>query len=44
MPGVKWLLAAVGQVNIDKVRADVDELRREYPNDSKAPTGSASHD
>jgi uncharacterized protein (DUF697 family) len=35
LPGVKWLLAAVGQVNIEKVRLDVDELRREYPNDSK---------
>lgn len=35
MPGVKWLLAAVGQVNVEKVRLDVDELRQQYPNDSK---------
>jgi uncharacterized protein (DUF697 family) len=35
VPGVKWLLAAVGQVNIEQVRFDVDELRRQYPNESK---------
>lgn len=35
LPGLKWLLAAVGQVNVDKVRLDVDELRQQYPNDSK---------
>lgn len=35
LPGVKWLLAAVGQVNVEKVRLDVDELRQQYPQDSK---------
>jgi uncharacterized protein (DUF697 family) len=35
LPGVKWLLAAIGQVNIEKVRLDVDDLKRQYPNDSK---------
>jgi uncharacterized protein (DUF697 family) len=34
LPGVKWLLAAMGQVNGEKVRLDVDELRQQYPNDS----------
>ena len=35
VPGVKWLLAAIGQVNVDKVRLDVDELRQQYPHESK---------
>jgi uncharacterized protein (DUF697 family) len=35
LPGIKWLLAAVGQVNVEKVRLDVDELRQQYPDDSK---------
>lgn len=35
LPGVKWLLAAVGQVNVEKVRLDVDDLRQQYPHDSK---------
>jgi uncharacterized protein (DUF697 family) len=35
IPGVKWLLAAVGQVNAQAVRQQVDELRRQYPLDTK---------
>ena len=35
LPGIKWLLAAVGQVNVEKVRLDVDELRQQYPNDNR---------
>ncbi len=35
LPGIKWLLAAVGQVNVEQVRLDVDELRQQYPSYSK---------
>jgi uncharacterized protein (DUF697 family) len=35
IPGVKWLLAAVGQVNAQAVRQQVDELRRQNPLDTK---------
>ncbi|MGB3137319.1 MAG: EcsC family protein [Nodosilinea sp.] len=31
VPGMRVLLAAVGQVNIDAVRSQVDELRSQYP-------------
>lgn len=31
IPGVKWLLAALGQVNVDKVQQDVARLRYEFP-------------
>jgi uncharacterized protein (DUF697 family) len=31
VPGLSWLLAALGQVNADKVHRAVDELRRQYP-------------
>ncbi|MGB7441665.1 MAG: EcsC family protein [Coleofasciculaceae cyanobacterium] len=31
VPGIKWLLAAIGQVDVEKVQQDVEKLRREYP-------------
>jgi uncharacterized protein (DUF697 family) len=31
MPGISWLMAALGQVDADKVRREVEELRRTYP-------------
>jgi uncharacterized protein (DUF697 family) len=31
LPGMKWLLAAIGQVNVEAVRSQVDELRQQYP-------------
>lgn len=34
IPGIKWLLAAVGQVNQASIRQDVELLRRQYPSDS----------
>lgn len=34
VPGISWLLAALGQVNIERVQRDVDALRRQYPADS----------
>jgi uncharacterized protein (DUF697 family) len=36
MPGMSWLMAALGQVDIDQVQREVAELRRQYPNDSPA--------
>jgi uncharacterized protein (DUF697 family) len=35
LPGMKWLLAAIGQVNTEAVRSQVDELRQQYPQDNK---------
>jgi uncharacterized protein (DUF697 family) len=35
LPGMKWLLAALGQVNVESVRSQVDELRQQYPQDNK---------
>lgn len=34
VPGLSWLLAALGQVNVDRVQQDVEELRRKYPADT----------
>lgn len=34
IPGLKWLLAALGQVNVEAVRSQVDALRQQYPQDS----------
>ncbi|MEM7649415.1 MAG: EcsC family protein, partial [Cyanobacteria bacterium P01_A01_bin.70] len=34
VPGLSWLLAAVGQVNADKVRKEVANLRAEHPLDT----------
>jgi uncharacterized protein (DUF697 family) len=34
VPGVNWLFAALGQVNVERVQRDVDELRRQYPADT----------
>lgn len=31
VPGLQWLLAALGQVNVDQVRQGVDDLRRSQP-------------
>lgn len=34
VPGISWLMAALGQVDVDKVNQEVEELRRKYPLDS----------
>lgn len=34
VPGLKWLLAALGQVNVDTVRQEIAKLRRQYPQDN----------
>ncbi|MEM9768671.1 MAG: EcsC family protein [Cyanobacteria bacterium P01_D01_bin.71] len=34
IPGLSWLLAAVGQVNSDKVRREVAALRANYPHET----------
>lgn len=31
VPGLKWLMAALGQVNLTEVRTEVDALRLQYP-------------
>lgn len=31
LPGLSWLMAALGQVNVAKVQLQVDELRQKYP-------------
>lgn len=35
VPGWRWLLAALGQVNVSQVRQGVDELRRAHPQASQ---------
>ncbi len=35
LPGLKWLMAALGQVNVAEVRSQVDELRQQYPQENK---------
>ncbi|MFQ4139897.1 EcsC family protein [Nodosilinea sp. PGN35] len=35
LPGMKWLLAALGQVNVESVRSQVAELRQQYPQENK---------
>ncbi len=35
LPGMKWLLAALGQVSVESVRSQVDELRSQYPQDNQ---------
>ncbi|MEP0926760.1 MULTISPECIES: EcsC family protein [Cyanophyceae] len=35
VPGMRVLLAALGQVNVVEVRAQVDELRQQYPQENK---------
>jgi uncharacterized protein (DUF697 family) len=35
LPGMKWLLAAIGQVNVESVRSQVDDLRQQYPADDR---------
>jgi uncharacterized protein (DUF697 family) len=35
LPGMKWLLAALGQVNVAEVRSQVDDLRQQYPQADK---------
>jgi len=34
VPGISWLFAALGQVNVDRVQQDVAELQRQYPADT----------
>ncbi|MBW4692775.1 MAG: EcsC family protein [Lyngbya sp. HA4199-MV5] len=34
VPGVSWLMAALGQVDVDAVQRDVEALRRDHPLDS----------
>lgn len=34
VPGISWLMAALGQVDVDKVNQEVEELRRKYPLES----------
>lgn len=36
VPGASWLMAALGQVNVDAVQQEVETLRRTYPLDSDA--------
>lgn len=31
VPGLNWLMAAIGQVNVDKVQQEVTALRQQYP-------------
>lgn len=34
VPGLRWLMAAIGQVNVEKVQQDVAELKQRYPIDT----------
>lgn len=34
VPGINWLMAALGQVNVELVQRDIDTLRTTYPADS----------
>jgi hypothetical protein len=34
VPGASWLLAALGQVDVDAVQQEVETLRRNYPTDT----------
>lgn len=34
VPGVSWLMAALGQVDVDRVLQDVESLRQKYPQES----------
>ncbi len=34
VPGIRWLFAALGQVNLERVQQDVAALQRQYPLDS----------
>jgi uncharacterized protein (DUF697 family) len=36
VPGIKWLLAALGQVNTERVVMEVEQFRLDYPLDSQA--------
>lgn len=31
VPGLRWVMAALGQVNVEKVERDIAELRQKYP-------------
>lgn len=31
LPGISWLLAALGQVNVEKAQNEVEKLRQDYP-------------
>lgn len=34
VPGLKWIMAALGQVNVAQVQQDIAELQRKYPADT----------
>jgi hypothetical protein len=34
IPGLRWLMAGIGQVNIEKVEREIEELRRTYPTET----------
>lgn len=34
IPGLSWLMAAIGQVNVEKAQRDVAELKQQYPLDT----------
>lgn len=34
IPGLNWLVAALGQVDLNKVQRDLAELQQKYPNDT----------
>lgn len=34
VPGLRWLMAAIGQVNVEKVQQEVAALRQQYPLDT----------
>ena len=34
IPGIKWLMAALGQVNVEQVQQEVAKLRQQYPLES----------
>jgi hypothetical protein len=34
VPGINWFMAALGQVNVERVRQEVDILRQQYPLDT----------
>lgn len=35
LPGLKWLMAALGQVDVDKVQQEVEALRLQHPGDTE---------
>ncbi|MEB3310805.1 MAG: EcsC family protein [Snowella sp.] len=35
LPGLSWVMAALGQVNMDAVQQEIDVLRRDYPRETQ---------